>query len=188
MRDTKRMRVRRGWSQRKLAGRAHLAFRTVQRLEKGDLDPRLSTVGKLGSALGHSPQAIARALDRCIGGPEDSLRSVSERIVDEGGRRWKLHLASFIDAFRRSPDPRLVEDPPDRDLAPRLRALLTSTAEALCDRHRIPAPDWCRGIPAVGEPWFVAGMESLKAIALVESPPHFRKRNVFVLENFLERV
>lgn len=37
-------------------------------------------------------------------------------------------------------------------------------------------------------PWFVAGMENLKAIALAESPLRFRLRKIFVLENFLSRV
>jgi hypothetical protein len=33
----------------------------------------------------------------------------------------------------------------------------------------------------------VAGRESLKAMALVESPVWFRRRNIFVLGNFLDR-
>jgi hypothetical protein len=36
-------------------------------------------------------------------------------------------------------------------------------------------------------PWFVAGVENLKATALVESPLPFRRNNVFVLGNFLSR-
>jgi hypothetical protein len=43
-------------------------------------------------------------------------------------------------------------------------------------------------VPAPHDPWFVSGMESLKAIALVESPLPFRLRKIFVLENFLSRV
>lgn len=37
------------------------------------------------------------------------------------------------------------------------------------------------------EPWFVAGVENLKATALVESPLPFRRNNIFVLGNFLSR-
>jgi hypothetical protein len=33
----------------------------------------------------------------------------------------------------------------------------------------------------------VSGVENLKAMALVESPAWFRRRNVFVLGNFLNR-
>jgi hypothetical protein len=42
-------------------------------------------------------------------------------------------------------------------------------------------------VEALDSPWFVAGIENLKASALVESPVRFRKRNIFVLANFLER-
>jgi hypothetical protein len=37
------------------------------------------------------------------------------------------------------------------------------------------------------DPWFVAGIENLKASALVESPVQFRRNNIFVLGNFLSR-
>jgi hypothetical protein len=40
---------------------------------------------------------------------------------------------------------------------------------------------------ALSEPWFVSGMENLKASALLESPLPFRRNNVFVLGNFLSR-
>jgi hypothetical protein len=43
-------------------------------------------------------------------------------------------------------------------------------------------------VPACRKPWFVAGMENLKAIAVAESPLRFRIRKIFVLENFLSRV
>ena len=38
------------------------------------------------------------------------------------------------------------------------------------------------------KPWFVSGFENLKSTALIESPLNFRKRNIFVLGNFLTRV
>jgi hypothetical protein len=50
------------------------------------------------------------------------------------------------------------------------------------------APEWILTVPAPRDPWFVSGMESLKAIAIVESPLPFRIRKIFVLENFLSRV
>jgi hypothetical protein len=49
-------------------------------------------------------------------------------------------------------------------------------------------PQWTWDIPSCKEPWFVSGVENLKAIALAESPVFFRRRKIFVLENFLQRV
>jgi hypothetical protein len=67
-------------------------------------------------------------------------------------------------------------------------ALLAATAEQLCHELKLAPPPWIQAVPAVREPWFVSGMESLKAISLVESPLPFRLRKLFVLENFLSRV
>jgi hypothetical protein len=51
----------------------------------------------------------------------------------------------------------------------------------------IEFPNWIWNIPSCKEPWFVSGYENLKAISLVESPAFFRRRKIFVLENFLYR-
>jgi len=69
----------------------------------------------------------------------------------------------------------------------RFDALAASTAEHLGARLDFQPPTWLSGIAACDGPWFVSGLESLKAIAIVESPAPFRMRNIFVLENFLDR-
>ena len=67
-------------------------------------------------------------------------------------------------------------------------ALIAATVEFLCDELRIETPRWLDDIPACDEPWFVSGLERLKAITIVQSPVRFRMRKIFVLENFLSRV
>ena len=52
---------------------------------------------------------------------------------------------------------------------------------------KISPPKWAQSMTALNKPWFVSGMESLKASALLESPLGFRAKNIFVHENFLER-
>ena len=99
---------------------------------------------------------------------------------------WLLHLMEFVDAFRRNRSSAIVARPfqlTDK----KLDALLASTAEYLCNETGIAAPAWLGEVPASPEPWFVSGLESLKAIALAESPAYFRVRKIFVLENFLSR-
>ncbi|NLB66575.1 MAG: hypothetical protein GX803_08915 [Lentisphaerae bacterium] len=100
---------------------------------------------------------------------------------------WKLELGQFVDDVRRNADalqnaPRFPGDDE------RLRALAASTAEALAAEQGTEwVPEWAVAIPPLKQPWFVSGVESLKAIALVESPVYFRRRNIFVLGNFLSR-
>jgi hypothetical protein len=69
----------------------------------------------------------------------------------------------------------------------RERALLNATACALAAEIGEAPPWWAMHPLLLSEPWFVAGVENLKATALVESPLPFRRNNIFVLGNFLSR-
>jgi len=119
---------------------------------------------------------------------DDTIQSISSRICQEGEASWKWNLFEFVDAFRLQPSATLVQPAPDNELTDHMRALLASCVETLCDERGIASPSWCRETAALAHPWFVSGVENLKASALVESPVHFRKRNIFVLGNFLDRV
>lgn len=93
----------------------------------------------------------------------------------------------FVDDFRRTKDSAAIAQPfalGDE----RKDAVLAGVIETLCDEMNIEIPGWLNSVPACGEPYFVSGLESLKAISIVESPVHFRIRKVFVMENFLFRV
>lgn len=115
-----------------------------------------------------------------------SLRETKE-LIDAEPDNWALHLMNFVDDFRRNRD-RLAMEEPFELLGDRMDALLASTAESLCDEIDLDPPEWLSQIPAVEQPYFVSGLENLKAVSLVESPLRFRLRKIFVLENFLTRV
>ena len=100
---------------------------------------------------------------------------------------WKLQIHQFIDDVRQNLDAARVEPGFTRG-DPRLRALAAATVEALAaERGQDAAPPWAVNVPPLAHPWFVSGIENLKAAALVESPVYFRRRNIFVLGNFLAR-
>lgn len=188
MRALKDTRDRRGLSQRRLAQQAGVSFRALQMIEAGETDARLSSLVKIAAALG-TPEGVIRAeLDRLIAEDPDSVVAVSRKINAHGENSWKLWLFEFVDAFRHSPGEELVMVPPSPQTGARITALLAATVEALCADQSIPIPWWCGGVGVLPEPWFVAGIENLKAIALVESPAPYRRRNIFVLANFLTRI
>ena len=187
MDSLKARRITRGVSQRKLATKAGVSFRTVQLLESGRHDWRISTLKKVSRALGLSDRAIERTIQGCLGREEDSVIDVSERICVEGEASWPIHLFNFVDEFRRNPRRALVAAPPDPGTPTALQGLIASTVESLCEDLGMEPPEWCWGVGGLAEPWFVSGTESLKALALVHSPAHFRKRSIFVLDNFLSR-
>jgi hypothetical protein len=109
-----------------------------------------------------------------------------EKIAGDG-KWWPIHLMSFVDDFRRSGDVRAIEAP-FRPIEQKMDALAAATVESLCDELGLEPPGWLELIPENAEPWFVSGLERLKAIAIVQGPLRFRMRKFFVLENFLSRV
>lgn len=142
---------------------------------------------KISQALGLPKHAVAGAVEDRLRRETDSVGDISERILQAGGDSWPIFLFNFVDEFRRRPHPELVASPPDPRIPERLRCLIASTVETLCEEAGLQPPDWCWQARPLADPWFVAGVENLKALALVHSPLHFRKRNLFVLDNFLSR-
>lgn len=175
-------------SQRTLAKRAKVAYKTLQILESGGgSNPSLEVLAKLAHALSLCAPQFQSHVAEYFAHLPDSVYIISRKIKQDGNKSWKIHLFNFVDAFRRNPDLSLIADPPLSAISAPIAALLASTVETLCGDQHMTAPSWCATIAALPEPWFVAGIENLKATALIESPVHFRSRNIFVLASFLER-
>lgn len=67
-------------------------------------------------------------------------------------------------------------------------AYLAALAEHLAPEAGIGAPAWTEEFSRfLHQPFFAGGLESLKAILPVESPPAFRRRLIFVSANALSR-
>jgi hypothetical protein len=104
-------------------------------------------------------------------------------------------LANFLDAFYAAPRADAWRDEPE-ELAATFGergqvqdAYLAATAEELANKYELEAPAWARSPRrALHEPWFASSMNALRAVLLLESPPAFRARNLFVSENALSRV
>jgi len=102
---------------------------------------------------------------------------------------WLIPFMDFVDEFRRDKDLTVLQEPFDLDHE-RFDALLASAIEYLCDEMGLEAPEWVEKVPGCNERWFVSGTKHPKLIEIIleECPFPFRKRNIFVLENFLDRV
>lgn len=115
-----------------------------------------------------------------------TVKETREKIANDQ-KWWAIHLMNFVDDFRGSRDPRAIEAPFQQS-DQKMDALVAASVESLCDELGLEPPQWLEQIPECGEPWFVSGLERLKAITIVQSPLRFRMRKIFVLENFLSRV
>lgn len=188
MDSLKKLRKSAGWSQRGLAERAGLAYKTLQLLETQAHDPRVSTLQNLALALGYPEGFISEILGELWGLDPDSAFVHSWQNYQAGKAAWKLCLFNFVDAFRAKKNQALlIQIPVYPGLSQDLQALWASTIEALSHEVGIATPPWCAQMGPLPQPWFVSEVENLKAMAVLESPVFFRKRNIFVLENFLHR-
>ena len=103
-------------------------------------------------------------------------------------------LANFLDEFYGAPHAAELSDIPTL-LAPQFGdlggvqdAYLAATAEELARRFELPMPAWTVGEQRqLHRPWFATSLAALRAVLLLESPPAFRARNLFVSENALSR-
>lgn len=143
-------------------------------------------MARVAEALNLPGGGVNWTVERFLRIVPDSVEDVTLRMILDGFDSWKTHLFDFADAFRAAPSDELL-DPPAPGLDARLLALCAGAVESLCAEKGLQAPAWCGGVPPLQHPWFVAGIENLKAMALVESPAWFRSRNIFVLGNFLQR-
>jgi hypothetical protein len=103
-------------------------------------------------------------------------------------------LANFLDGFYAAPSAASLAGTPAL-LAPQFGdtgrvqdAYLAATAEELARRFDLPMPSWTVGEHRqLHRPWFATPLAALRAVLLLESPPAFRARNLFVSENALSR-
>jgi hypothetical protein len=103
-------------------------------------------------------------------------------------------LANFLDEFYAAPNATALAAAPAL-LAPQFGetgqvqdAYVAATAEELARRFDLPFPPWTVGEQRqLHRPWFATSMAALRAVLLLESPPAFRSRNLFVSENALSR-
>ncbi|TVQ78631.1 MAG: XRE family transcriptional regulator [Bradymonadales bacterium] len=173
-------------SERELARLAGISRTTLRHIKEGERNASLKTLKKIAQAS-HRELELFEYLKNSKADFRYSVPVVSLAVSQEGEDSWKLHFFNLIDEFLRTKDARLLITPPVRALNPRLQALISAIVLELCHRSEFSPPAWALDAAPLSQPWFVSGIESLKASAILESPARFKMKNVFILENFFER-
>ncbi len=173
-------------SERELAMAAGISRETLRRCEAEPRHAKVIHLEKMAMILNR--QVLLEFVPEAPPASECSSVAVSLAVLRDGFDSWKIHFMNFVDEFRRTCDVRLILLAPVPGLDQKLHALFASITSALCYETGVNLPLWAQREHFLDRPWFVSGMQSLKAMALLESPPEFRRNNIFVHENFLRRV
>ena len=118
-----------------------------------------------------------------------SIAEIAERST-AGTQLFDLAVREFLDSWRvMSSDDRLDALAEEPVSVGRIEdAYLAALAEHLASENRIDAPAWTEAPSRfLHEPFFAGGLESLKAILLVESSSAFRRRLIFISPDYLVR-
>ena len=162
-----------------LSKRSGFSRSYIYKIMDGTTIPTLDKFEKIAGIIGYE-----LILEQKM--PAHSVVEVTSSVAQDGN--WKIHYFNFVDTFRRTKDLRLISMPPNENLTDKEFSLISAIVNQLCLELNMNAPDWAQTSRAkLNLPWFVAGVENLKAMAIVESPMSFRRNNIFVLNNFLNR-
>lgn len=102
---------------------------------------------------------------------------------------WQTPFMQFVDDFRRTSlaeKSKLIAEEVFCDNE-RWLSLLKAIINQLCFDANISSPEWAYEMHWLKKPWFVSGLKNLYAMCIVESPLFFRRNNIFVTRNFLDR-
>jgi hypothetical protein len=118
-----------------------------------------------------------------------SVAEVAERVA-AGNQNFDLAVREFLDSWQSMPTETrgaaLAEEP--AEVGQVENAYLAALAEHLASRDRLGVPAWTEEPRRfLSEPFFAGGLESLKAILIVESPSAFRRRLIFISADGLSR-
>ena len=108
---------------------------------------------------------------------------------------FDICLANFLDEFYSAPATASLAGTPPL-LAPHFGdrgriqdAYLAAVAKELARAQQMPVPAWVDDeTRRLHRPWFASSLAALRPVLILESPPAFRERNLFVSANALVRV
>ncbi|HET6629301.1 MAG TPA: hypothetical protein VFG91_05980 [Woeseiaceae bacterium] len=109
--------------------------------------------------------------------------------ADSANRAFVLaELNDFLSALTPAAFARAVAETSTAALDPWLANYVAAMVETAAHRKGVEPPAWTASIAALPEPRFGSPLQSLRLHLLVNSPPAFRRRNLFIDSSIGDRV
>ena len=123
----------------------------------------------------------AYVLGRVLPERTAEFRRVVEACAEPQAVRFALaELNSLLSSLTAGELRDAVSEPPPTGLTSYIQNYVAAMVEYACVRRNVPVPEWTRRIAALAEPVFGSQLQSLRLYLLVNSPPPFRARNIFI--------
>ena len=167
-----------------------MAAKTSQlqiRVSKAEKDAIRQAATKAGLEL--SSYVLSRVLPSP---PRNRFVVLVERLAearDDAQRRLALAaLNDFLTSLSAAEWVPVVGRPVATVLTPFSANYLAAMVEAAAHMKSLPTPEWISKVLPLERPWFASQLRSLRLYLLLESPPVFRRRNLFVDSSIGARV
>lgn len=145
----------------------------------------------IGRAAARAGMDMSRwVLERALPSGLRRFQQLVDALSDDGAhRRYVLaELNDFLSALTPAEFQRAVADSSAMALEAYLANYVAAMVETAAAMKGVAPPAWTASIPVLTEPRFGSSLESLRLHLLVNSPPAFRRRNIFIDSSIGDRV
>jgi Protein of unknown function (DUF1778) len=123
----------------------------------------------------------AYVLGRVLGAPTHRFGELMRQLDDAESRSYALaELHDLLCMLGADELRHAVAEAPPPVLATEMANYVAAMVETACVRAGVEMPAWTRSIPPLETPMFASQLESLRLHLLANSPPAFRRRNIFI--------
>jgi hypothetical protein len=129
------------------------------------------------AGLGMSAYVLARVLPARPTQWRKRLRELERRPAD---RIALAGVSGWLRGLAAGELPAAVAEPPPRGLSDFHANYVAAMVEQVCAGRGVEAPVWTRSVAPLAHPVFASHLMSLRLHLLTQSPPPFRRRNLFV--------